>query len=131
MDYLTVRETAETWNLSLRTVQQLCAQGRIPGAKKFGKFWAIPAGAAKPQVSQQDQLLAEGPSAPGGQLDAANLMPLMNTPFLPGRCLETVRPWQRVPSETLRWRSTTISAAGRNRRRWKWSPKLLYPAHLL
>lgn len=48
MDYLTVRETAETWNLSLRTVQQLCAQGRIPGAKKFGKFWAIPAGAAKP-----------------------------------------------------------------------------------
>ena len=90
MDYLTVRETAETWNLSLRTVQQLCAQGRIPGAKKFGKFWAIPAGAAKPQVSQQDQLLAEGPSAPGGQLDAANLMPLMNTPFLPGRCRAAV-----------------------------------------
>ena len=48
MDYLTVRETAETWNLSLRTVQQLCAQGRIPGAKKFGKFWAIPAGAVCP-----------------------------------------------------------------------------------
>ena len=47
MDYLTVRETAETWNLSLRTVQQLCAQGRIPGAKKFGKFWAIPAGAGE------------------------------------------------------------------------------------
>ena len=90
MDYLTVRETAETWNLSLRTVQQLCAQGRIPGAKKFGKFWAIPAGAAKPQVSQQDQLLAEGPSAPGGQLDAANLMPLMNTPFLPGQCRAAV-----------------------------------------
>ena len=90
MDYLTVRETAETWNLSLRTVQQLCAQGRIPGAKKFGKFWAIPAGAAKPQVSQQDQLLAEGPSVPGGQLDAANLMPLMNTPFLPGRCRAAV-----------------------------------------
>ena len=90
MDYLTVRETAETWNLSLRTVQQLCAQGRIPGAKKFGKFWAIPAGAAKPQVSQQDQLLAEGPSVPGGQLDAANLMPLMNTPFLPGQCRAAV-----------------------------------------
>ena len=70
MDYLTVRETAETWNLSLRTVQQLCAQGRIPGAKKFGKFWAIPAGAAKPQVSQQDQLLGDshgGGKAPGPQ----------------------------------------------------------------
>ena len=66
-----------------------------------------------------------------GALALSCLMPLMNTPFLPGRCLETVRPWQRVPSETLRWRSTTISAAGRNRRRWKWSPKLLYPAHLL
>ena len=101
MDYLTVRETAETWNLSLRTVQQLCAQGRIPGAKKFGKFWAIPAGAAKPQVSQQDQLLAEGPSAPGGQLDAANLMPLMNTPFLPGQCRAAVEAMAHGPRRDI------------------------------
>ena len=43
MDYMTVRQAAEKWNLSPRSVQQLCTQGRIPGAGKFGKAWAIPA----------------------------------------------------------------------------------------
>ena len=50
MEYLTVRETAEKWNLSVRTVQQLCTAGRIPGAQKFGTAWAIPAEAEKPQA---------------------------------------------------------------------------------
>ena len=48
MESLTVRQAAEKWNLSPRTVQQLCTQGRIPGAQKFGKSWAIPADAEKP-----------------------------------------------------------------------------------
>ena len=100
MDYLTVRETDETWNLSLRTVQQLCAQGRIPRAKSLGNSGPSP-GAAKPQVSQQDQLLAEGPSAPGGQLDAANLMPLMNTPFLPGQCRAAVEAMAHGPRRDI------------------------------
>ena len=51
MEYLTVRETAEKWNLSVRTVQQLCTAGRIPGAQKFGTAWAIPAEAEKPRPS--------------------------------------------------------------------------------
>ncbi|MFR3662580.1 helix-turn-helix domain-containing protein [Flintibacter sp.] len=132
MDYMTVRRAAEKWNLSPRSVQQLCTQGRIPGAGKFGKAWAIPANAEKPAHPQQGEGSPSLKSPePEDVCDSGMLMPLMNTPFLPGRCLETVRPWQRVPSETLRWRSTTISAAGRNRRRWKWSPKLLHPAHLL
>ena len=33
MEYLTVRETAEKWNLSARRVQQFCIQGRTPGAQ--------------------------------------------------------------------------------------------------
>ena len=35
MEYLTVRETANKWNISPRLVQQLCTDGRIPGAQKF------------------------------------------------------------------------------------------------
>lgn len=35
MEYLTVKETAEKWNLSDRMVQQFCVQGRIPGAQKL------------------------------------------------------------------------------------------------
>ena len=37
MESLTVRQAAEKWGLSPRAVQQLCIQGRIPGAQKFGK----------------------------------------------------------------------------------------------
>lgn len=48
MEYLSVRETAEKWNLSVRMVQQFCAQGRIPGAQKLGKIWTIPVDAEKP-----------------------------------------------------------------------------------
>lgn len=46
--YTTVREIAMRWNISPRTVQIMCAEGRIPGATKFGQIWAIPADAIKP-----------------------------------------------------------------------------------
>lgn len=87
MEYLTVRETAEKWNLSGRMVQQLCIDGRIPGAQKFGKSWAIPAEAEKPQdprIARRQRRQADSP------LDYTNLMPLLNTPFQPGKCLDAV-----------------------------------------
>ena len=46
--YVTVKEIAEKWNLKVRTVQIMCANGRIDGAVKFGRDWAIPADAEKP-----------------------------------------------------------------------------------
>ena len=87
MEYLTVRETAENWGLTDRMVQQFCIDGRIPGAQKFGKSWAIPAEAEKPQ----DPRIArkQGQQA-DSSLDYTNLMPLMNTPFRPGKCLAAV-----------------------------------------
>lgn len=36
MDYVSVIEAAEKWNITRRHVQVLCAQGRIDGAKKTG-----------------------------------------------------------------------------------------------
>ena len=48
MDYITVREAAEKWGVSERRINQYCAEGRIPGAERFGGAWAIPAGAEKP-----------------------------------------------------------------------------------
>lgn len=42
MDYITVREAAEKWNISLRLAQKLCTEGRIPGAQKFGSAWRSP-----------------------------------------------------------------------------------------
>ena len=64
MEYITVRETAEKWSLSDRMVQQFCIDGRIPGAQKFGKSWAIPMEAEKPQdprVARRQKQQAAGP----------------------------------------------------------------------
>ena len=40
--YLSIREAAEKWGVSERRINQYCAEGRIPGAQKFGPAWAIP-----------------------------------------------------------------------------------------
>lgn len=48
-DYITIKETAERWSITPRRIQKMCMDGRIPGAKKFGRDWAIPADAEKPK----------------------------------------------------------------------------------
>lgn len=48
LEYITIKEASEKWNISVRRVQVLCRQERIPGAKKFGRDWAIPMDAEKP-----------------------------------------------------------------------------------
>ena len=48
MEYLSISQTAEKWNISKRRIQVLCSQDRIPGARRIGYTWAIPADAEKP-----------------------------------------------------------------------------------
>ena len=48
LDYLTVKEAGEKWNLSKRRVAILCAEGRVPGAEKKANVWLIPDDAEKP-----------------------------------------------------------------------------------
>ena len=47
--YMTIKQAAEKWDVTPRRIQKLCADGRIEGAMKFGRDWAIPADAAKPE----------------------------------------------------------------------------------
>ena len=47
--YITIKELAEKWDLTVRRVQILCAEGRIPGVQKFGRAWVIPIDAEKPK----------------------------------------------------------------------------------
>ncbi len=49
MDYMTAKEAAKKWEITPRRVQVLCAQGKIPGAVRFGVAWAIPKDAVKPK----------------------------------------------------------------------------------
>ena len=88
-DYLSLRETAQKWGVSERRINQYCAEGRIAGAQRIGKAWAIPSNAQKPgdprRMRQQGKIPPLQTSA-GGRLNHANLMPLMNTAFVPGNC---------------------------------------------
>ena len=48
MDYMTISDAAAKWGISSRRVQILCASGRISGAERLGRSWAIPKDAEKP-----------------------------------------------------------------------------------
>lgn len=48
MEYISTKDAAKKWGISLRRVQQLIADGRITGAKKYGVSWMIPASSEKP-----------------------------------------------------------------------------------
>ena len=48
MDYISVKEFSERWNISERTVRNYCATKRIEGAFLTGKTWNIPSSATPP-----------------------------------------------------------------------------------
>ena len=49
MEYCSLRQISEKWGISVRRIQVLCVEKRIPGAVKIGYSWAIPANAEKPK----------------------------------------------------------------------------------
>ena len=83
MEYITVREAARRWNSSEKLIRQRCAAGLVPGARKFGGAWAIP----DVQESSSDETSPERGESAG---PCPALMPLLNSPFPPGRCLEYI-----------------------------------------
>lgn len=48
VNYISVEEAANLWNISERSVRNYCAQGRVEGALLDGKTWKIPAKSQKP-----------------------------------------------------------------------------------
>lgn len=47
--YITIKDLSEKWGITPRRVQILCSNGKIEGAVKFGRDWAIPKDAGKPE----------------------------------------------------------------------------------
>ncbi len=115
MNYMTVKETANKWNISERYVQRYCTEGRIVGAVKHGNAWAIPENAEKPtdmrKVSGRSDDMSEENKASSdvtdgqpsvekfgggyGRYDASSIkyktpMPLLNTPFELGHAMEAI-----------------------------------------
>ncbi len=55
-NYTTVKDIAKKWDVTPRVVQKMCLDGRIEGAIKFGRSWAIPEETNKPK----DQRIRNG-----------------------------------------------------------------------
>ena len=99
--YLSIREAAEKWGVSDRRINQYCSEGRIPGAERIGKAWVIPADAEKPG----DPRKQKKPSSPHKASKTPELfpdfMPLLNTPFEPGHCVETIEKMKAEPKKDI------------------------------
>lgn len=48
MDFMTIKEAAQKWELTERMVQYHCKAGRIPGVVKLSGVWLIPKEAKRP-----------------------------------------------------------------------------------
>lgn len=57
MEYISTVEAAEKWGTSLRQVQRLLADNRIPCAKRYGRTWVIPSDAKKPADPRKEKRL--------------------------------------------------------------------------
>lgn len=49
--YMTTKEAAEKWNISIRQVQNHCKNGRISGVQRVGTNYLISENAMKPQYT--------------------------------------------------------------------------------
>ncbi len=49
LEYVSVREMANKWEISERRIQKLCEENRIDGVQRFGRSWMIPKSAKKPR----------------------------------------------------------------------------------
>jgi len=59
VDYISTAQAAEKWSISERRVQKLCDDGRIMGAMRFSRVWAIPKDAPKPTDPRKKKPLEE------------------------------------------------------------------------
>jgi excisionase family DNA binding protein len=49
--YMTTKEAAEKWEISIRQVQNHCKNGRIFGVQRVGTNYLIPENAVKPKYT--------------------------------------------------------------------------------
>lgn len=101
MEYITVQDAAKKWNISNRLVQKYCAEGRIDGIRKFGKSWGIPSDAEKPQFPRKRKVPAHLQPPQLEPEILTQFMPLMNTSFQPGCCMDYINQLKDGPRKEI------------------------------
>lgn len=61
MTYLSTKELAQKWDVSISLIVRLAKAGRIPGAKLFGKSWVFPSDSKKPVDKRKKSLSTDTP----------------------------------------------------------------------
>ena len=80
MNYISVAQAAEKWQVTPKRVQVLCSEGRIEGAQRVGNQWTIPETAEKPQDARK-KLLFDNPQRINNSISIERVwaMPNKNT----------------------------------------------------
>lgn len=55
MDYMTLKEASEKWDVSSRQINYYCVEGRIPSAMKMAGVWLLPQKSDKPADKRRKQ----------------------------------------------------------------------------
>ncbi len=100
VEYMTVKEAAKRWDISERLAQRYCTEGRIDGVIKFSGSWAIPIDAKIPTDMRKESAKVEA-EKPEEERCKHVPMPLMNTPFELGRCLETINKIEDIDEKNI------------------------------
>lgn len=85
MEYLSAKEASEKWGINLRTVQRLCKEGQVPGAKKYGTGWLLPSTLPRPVDRRRSGRRTRYLGC--GTIDSSVPMPISN----PDSVLSTLR----------------------------------------
>ncbi len=83
VEYMSVQDAASRWDVTEGFVLRYCAEGLIQGARQLVSSWVIPVNAPKPADMRRD--VAASQASPG-----PIPMPLLNTPYLPGQCWNSI-----------------------------------------
>lgn len=136
MEYISALEASVKWGISLRQVQRLLADNRIPLAKKYGRSWMIPEDTEKPADPRREKKLpSKSLSSDLSRIIAATTVPMpFNNPdvildtvheerlrlqyeaelaYLRGDFQRTMRCYQRTEGDdAARLRACPIAIAG-------------------
>ena len=63
MEWITAKQAADNWDMSVRRVQDLCRMGKIPGAARFGTHWMLPDDAVRPADGRRREVKEAGTQA--------------------------------------------------------------------
>ncbi len=90
MEYISVQQAAEKWEIPERFVQRYCNEARIDGAVKHRGVWLIPADAKKPMDMRRVTPKDMEEYIKSGEPKSSIAMPLLNTSFELGYCMDAI-----------------------------------------